>query len=92
MYRKVGMIFVSVFLNGIGSMVQALVVMMLLVFFIIITLKKKPYISRKLNGLEIVSLISSYLTFYCGLFFLSSKESGDPSFETSKDCKWILIL
>lgn len=90
MYRKVAMIFISVFLNGIGTMVQALVVMILLVFFIVITLRNKPYYSRKLNDLEMVSLVTSCITFYCGLYFLSSKSPTDVSFVTSKDCKFAL--
>lgn len=89
MYRKVAMIFISVFLNGIGAMVQALVVLLLLIFFILLTLHKKPYHSRKLNDLEIVSLVTSCIAFYCGLYFLSSKSPDDPSFVTSKDCKFL---
>ena len=60
---------------------------MLLVFFIVITLRKKPYYSRKLNDLEMVSLVTSCVTFYCGLYFLSSKSPSDPSYISSKDCK-----
>ena len=93
MYRKVAMIFISVFLNGIGTMIQALVVMVLLVFFIVVTQRYKPYYSRQLNDLEIVSLITSCITFYCGLFFLSSKSPSDPSYEANRDCKfqWLLV-
>lgn len=87
MYRKVAMIFISVFLNGIGTMVQALVVMVLLVFFIIITQRYKPYYSRQLNDLELISLVTSCITFYCGLFFLSSKSPSDVTFQANRDCK-----
>ena len=92
MYRKVAMIFISVFLNGIGAIVQALVVLLLLIFFILLTLHKKPYHSRKLNDLEIVSLVTSCIAFYCGLYFLSSKSPDDPSFTPLKTVSSSLIL
>lgn len=75
MYRKVAMAFISVFLSGIGSKVQALVVLVLLAIFIIITAQRQPFLSRKLNELEQVSLFASCLTIYCGLFFLSAESA-----------------
>lgn len=73
MYRKVAVIFISVFLNGIGAMIQALIVLILLIFYILITSRNNPYQSRQLNQLEMVSLVTSIITFYCGVFFLSAK-------------------
>ena len=37
MYRKVTMAFISVFLSGVGSKIQALVVLVFLAFFIVLT-------------------------------------------------------
>ncbi len=87
MYRKVAMIFIAVFLNGIGTMVQALVVILLLVFFVVLTQQMRPYSSRRLNQLELLSLVTSWVSFYCGLYFLSAKDPRDSSFHHFKDCK-----
>ena len=97
MYRKVAMIFISVFLDGIGSMVQALVVLVLLLIFVVLTIRRKPYKSRKLNDLEVFSLVTSAITIYCGVFFLSSRPRSDASFQESRDfflspdMKWVLF-
>lgn len=37
MFKKVGVAFISVFLNGSGKIVQALVVFLFLIFFMVIT-------------------------------------------------------
>ena len=87
MFRKVAMIFIAVFLRSTGTRIQALVVFILLLFFVILTVEKKPYLTRKLNNLELISLVTSCVTIYCGFFFLSSSETTSASFNTNKDCK-----
>ncbi len=51
MYRKVGMVFIAIFLEGVGTTVQALVVILNLVFFVVITHRMRPFFSHKLNYL-----------------------------------------
>ena len=59
MYRKVLMIFISVFLNGIGLIVQALVMLIVLVIFIQINNLKRPFADRALNEIENFSLMTA---------------------------------
>ena len=91
MLRKVAMIFITVFLSSLGRIVQALAVILLLIFYLFYTLRKKPYITRRLNELEIASLLTSSITIYCGVFFLSSRDSTDPSYTPNIDSKDFVI-
>ena len=88
MYRKVAMIFISVFMKSLGTRVQSLAVFVIIVIFIVVTSKRKPYLTRQLNDLEILSLFTSGLTIYCGFFFLSSLNSESTHFDPIKDCKF----
>ena len=72
MYRKVAVALIAVFLKNLGSIVQSLSTLLFLVVFIVITANMKPFLSRKLNNLELISLISSNITIYCGVFYLTS--------------------
>ena len=71
MYRKIIIIFISVFLKLAGVITQALVIFLVLIIFLIINLKLMPFAFKSLNDMEILSLITSMLTIYCGLFYLS---------------------
>ena len=92
MLRKVAMIFIAVFLRSLGTRVQALTVFLLLLFFLFITLAKRPFLTRKLNSLELISLTSSSLTIYAGFFFQASLSSNSLNFDTNKDCKWNIMI
>ena len=35
---------------------------------------RRPFIARALNDIEDLSLMTSVITIYCGLFFISSKD------------------
>jgi hypothetical protein len=72
MYRKIAMIFIAVFVTPYGVIVQAMIVFLLMIVFLILTLKKKPYLSMSLNELETVSLVTSTVSIYCGVFFITS--------------------
>ena len=91
MFRKVAMIFITVFLSSLGRIVQALSVILLLIFYLFYAIRKKPYTTRRLNELEIISLLTSSTTIYCGVFFLSSRETTDPSFTPNVDSKLFFI-
>ena len=71
MYRKIVIVFISVFLSAYGVITQALVVFVLLVSFLLINIKLKPFALVVLNEMETLSLTTSMITVYCGLFFLS---------------------
>ncbi len=87
MLRKVSIIFIAVFLQGEGSRIQAFVVFMLVVCFTVLTSRRKPYLSRRVNDLEVFSLLSSGITLYAGFFFLSELSAGSPAYDSTKDCK-----
>ena len=72
MYRKIILIFIAVFIQNYGVMVQALIVFMVLLIFLVLGLKKKPFFLVPLNDLESLSLITSILSIYCGIFFIAN--------------------
>ena len=76
MYRKIVLIFVSVFLSNYGVVAQALIVFIILILFLTLNLKAQPFSTIELNDLETLSLISSLITIYCGLFFLSNTKQS----------------
>ena len=92
MFRKLGMIFISVFLRSIGTIVQAFSVFLLLLAFTLITMHKKPFRERDLNNLEVLSLIASGVSIYAGFFFLGAKSRNSDTFNVNKDCKFSLLL
>lgn len=77
MYRKIGMIFIAVFITPQGVIAQAMLVFLLMIAFLIVNLKKKPYVSIALNDLETMSLITSAISIYCGIFFISDVAAED---------------
>jgi hypothetical protein len=84
MYRKIAMIFISVFIQPYGVISQALIVFMLMIIFLIANLKKKPYLAMSLNDLETISLITSTISIYCGIFFITDIPAKDvPNLPTS---------
>ena len=64
MYRKVLMIFISVFMNSIGLIVQALIMLIVLVVYIQINNLKRPFADRALNEIENFSLVTATVTIY----------------------------
>ena len=71
MYRKIAVIFVSVFLKLAGVITQALVIFLVLILFLILNIKLMPFTFQALNDMEMISIITTMLTIYCGLFFIS---------------------
>ena len=103
MYRKIIIIFISVFLSEFGTITQALVVFLVLILFLILNIKLKPFAFEVLNDMEMLSIITSILTVYCGLYFLSdnpevynssddSVSSADNGLRLSTATKFILFL
>jgi len=50
-------------------------------------MKYRPFSHPQLNNLENFSLISSTVTIYCGLYYLSAKQAGEAGYDEEKDCK-----
>ena len=83
MYRKIAVIFVSVFLKLAGVITQALVIFLVLIIFLILNIKLKPFTFQALNDMEMMSLITCMLTIYWGLFFISDMPSMYNSTDSS---------
>jgi hypothetical protein len=56
MYRKILCIFIAVFLNRVGIIVQALVLLIMLVIFLQANSTNRPFAERALNDIEALSL------------------------------------
>ncbi|TNV88127.1 hypothetical protein FGO68_gene3291 [Halteria grandinella] len=92
MYRKICIIFISVFLSQSGKIVQALTTLIFLVLCVSLTAFKRPFTNHFLNNLEQLSLMSSALTVYCGLFFISDNSfKSELNFHMSNQTKSLLF-
>ena len=83
MYRKIAIIFISVFLRVAGVITQALVVFLVLILFLILNIKLLPFTFQSLNDMEMLSIMTLMLTIYCGLFYLSDNPEVYTSSDTS---------
>ena len=97
MYRKITIIFISVFLKLAGVITQALVVFLVLITFLVLNMKLMPFSFHSLNDMEMLSILTWMLTIYWGLFFLSDMpevyNSTDSSVkEADNGCKFRLII
>ena len=95
MYRKITIIFISVFLRVAGVITQALVVFLILILFLILNIKLLPFTFQSLNDMEMLSILTLMLTIYCGLFYLSDNpevyRSNDSSVKDADNgCKYFL--
>jgi len=87
MYRKIVLIFISVFLSSVSITVQALVVILFIILCLALNAIVQPFANHVLNSLETMSLLASAVSVYCGLYFLARKSRDDESFDEQKDCK-----
>jgi predicted outer membrane repeat protein len=103
MYRKITMIFISVFLKLAGVITQALVVFLVLIIFLILNIKLLPFTFKSLNDMEMLSFLTSMLTIYCGLFYLSNMpevynstdeavKAADNGLRLNEASNWLLFL
>jgi len=76
LYRKIAIVFVSVFLASFNIPVQALTAMAILAIGFYLQEHYDPYETVALNELEKKSIICSTITIYCGLFFLTDSLSN----------------
>ena len=54
-----------------------MLVFLMMVIFLIVNLKKKPFVSLTLNDLETISLLTSAISIYCGVFFITDVSASD---------------
>ncbi|CAG9321984.1 unnamed protein product [Blepharisma stoltei] len=70
-YRKIGIICVTVFLASVSVSMQALTAVSVLVASLYFQFKIKPYNGDDLNRLEAISISASTVTIYCGMYYLT---------------------
>jgi len=75
LYRKVVIIFVSVFFVSLDKVVQGLVVYLVILISLYVQNRNMPYSHSKLNQMESRSLVVALVTIKCGLFSLSESNS-----------------
>jgi hypothetical protein len=56
----------------------------MLILFLVLTGKWKPFSTSGLNDMELLSLITSMLSIYCGLYFIADISESEDS-ETSSN-------
>lgn len=71
-YRKILVIFISVFISTVSVEVQALSVMLVIFIAFYLQHSCQPYNAQELNDLELMSIVTSGITIYSGLYFLSN--------------------
>ena len=97
MYRKMAIIFISIFMRRFGKMSQALILFILVMVFISLTYKWKPYSTHNMNEIEAISLMTSILSIYCGLFFIadidpSNQEPTESNIELTESSKMFFFV
>lgn len=65
------LIFVCIFISNYGIITQALVVFLIMIIFLVLNSRKKPFVNDSFYDLETLSLITSIVTVYCGLFYIA---------------------
>lgn len=79
MVRKIAIIFIQVFLAQEGKIVQALTMLVFLTLCMGLTGIKRPFDNVWLNSLEELSLLSSSITVFCGIFFIANNQMKPES-------------
>jgi hypothetical protein len=72
MLRKVSMVMIDVVLGPAGVAVQALVALLMLALMFVATLQWKPFEALHVGRLEMISLVTSFMTLWTGSFFWAS--------------------
>jgi hypothetical protein len=87
LYRKLLIAFISVYLANISVHIQALTVMLVLLATLVLQAKHEPFSEPQLNELEFRSIMTSSVTIYCGLLYLT-----DDLEEAMKVILFVLIV
>ena len=77
MYRKIMIICVWAFMTGIDPFVQVLVLIAVLISALYLQYEYKPYNKYQLNNMEMEAILTSAITIYCGMFYLTESIGDD---------------
>jgi hypothetical protein len=83
--RKMVMVLIATLLTLSGKKIQAMLVFIFMVFCLIIHNAVKPFMSRRLNQIEAVSIIALVISIYCGIFFVTDKDNNKTAKENNND-------
>jgi len=72
LYRKILLVSALVFLASVSAAVQAQTVMAVLLLSVISQIHISPFAVTALNALEVKSILVSFVTIYCGLYYESA--------------------
>lgn len=86
-FRKLSIIFIQVFLQQAGKIVQAQATIAIVVINFAALLHYEPFTKAVMNNLEKYSLIASAVTVYCGIFYIAK-----ASFRSENKCKIFIYL
>ena len=86
-YRKIFIVFISVFLSPVSHAIQGLVACLILMIAYNVQSLYSPFTVNKLNKLESMSILTAATTIYCGLLYLT-----DDIGEGTKILLFALIL
>jgi len=78
--RKTLIVIIFVFVNVISVQAQAFATFLVLLVFSALQIKFRPYCDKRLNRMELLSLITSLVMTYSGMFFLSGNKLTDIQF------------
>lgn len=73
LYRKIIMIFISVFMVTYGTSIQSLAVLGVSFISFMLQVNGVPFQQADLNNMEKRGLISATITLYCGIYYITSK-------------------
>eukprot|EP00735_Rhodelphis_limneticus_P001338 TRINITY_DN11934_c0_g1::TRINITY_DN11934_c0_g1_i1::g.16924::m.16924 TRINITY_DN11934_c0_g1::TRINITY_DN11934_c0_g1_i1::g.16924 ORF type:complete len:294 (-),score=83.00,TRP/PF06011.7/0.003 TRINITY_DN11934_c0_g1_i1:252-1052(-) len=90
MMRKTAIAFIAVFLTSTGYLAQGQCMLGVLMGSIVVHQLVQPYTKHQLNNLELVSLVSSTLSIYLGIF-LGDSTSGNSALQVSLSVILVLI-
>ena len=86
LYRKMAIVFISVFLVSLEVTTQALVAFVVMMFAYIAHYKKRPFEPAELDDAEYRSIVCEAITLYCGMYFLSD------DVKSSDRWKWFFFI
>jgi hypothetical protein len=73
LYRKIAMVFISVFLVTFGVAIQALCVFGVCFLSLLLQVYGTPFMDPALNDMEKRALANATITLYAGFYFIASK-------------------
>ncbi|CDW88390.1 UNKNOWN [Stylonychia lemnae] len=85
LYRKALIAIIATVLSKLGAITQAMLGLIVIGSSAAVNLKTEPFYQSPLNRLESLSLLSSLIAIYSGIFFISDKSEVSQTSESTKN-------